>query len=217
MKDLVKQFLSEADKAKIVESVKKAEGASSGEIVPMIVSSSGIYSLPGVVGALAMSIPLSIAGTYLLGPLLHMGMKDLWLFLGIETLLFVTWYLLVTHVMWMKRLLIPLAEIEEEVRRAALLAFYMNGLHRTRDETGVLIYISIFERKVWVLGDRGINQKVGQNAWNELVAIITEGIRNRRQGDAICRAVERAGEILRAYFPIRPGDRDELPNIIIGE
>jgi putative membrane protein len=216
MKDLVKKFISENEKARIVESVKKAEKTTTGEIVPMIVSSSGEYPLSCVIGALAVSIPLSMVGAYFAGPLFHMGMRDMWVFLGLETALFIVSYLLVKNVLWLRRIFTSRSEVEEEVRRSAIANFYLNGLYRTRDETGVLIFISIFERTVWVLGDRGINEKVGTEAWNELVSIITEGIRNRKQSDAICRAVERAGEILSAHFPIKPDDTDELPDLITG-
>ncbi len=217
MKNLVDTFLTEDDRSRITGAVKKAEKTTSGEIVPMAVSSSGNYPLAGVIGAMALSVPLSLAGTYCAAHLVKFSMSDMWIFLGIEAALFTLAYLLVINVSWLKRMFIPAGEIDEEVRRAALMNFYLSGLHRTRDETGVLIYVSIFERKVWVLGDRGINEKVGQDSWKEIVSIITEGIKNEKQGDAICRAVERAGEILKNHFPIRPGDRDELPNLIAGE
>ncbi len=216
MKNLVNKFFTEADRAKITAAVHKSEKTTSGEIVPLVVTSSGRYPLADVIGALALSVPLALPAAYLLGPLIRMGRHDMWVFLGIETLLFLVWYLLVNNVLWFKRLFISRQEMLDEVRTAALAGFYEKGLHRTRDETGVLIYISIFERKVWVLGDRGIHEKVGDEAWNEIVSIITEGIKEGRQADALCRAVERAGEILRVHFPIKPGDKDELPNLIEG-
>ncbi len=217
MKNLVNRFLTEDDRARITDAVQKVEKATSGEIVPMVMSSSGMYPLSGVIGALALSIPLALPGAYLLGPLLGMGMHDMWVFLGIETMLFLIGYLLVNNVLRLKRLFVSRQEMQDEVRTAAMAGFYQKGLHRTRDETGVLIYISIFERMVWVLGDRGINDKVVQDSWKEIVSIITDGIRNKKQGDAICRAVERAGGILAAHFPIKPRDRDELPNLIEGK
>jgi len=217
MKNLVNRFLTEEDRARITATVKKVERTTSGEIVPMVVSSSGAYPLSGVIGAMALSVPIAILGTYFAGPLVRVIMRDLWVFLGMEAVLFLAGYLLVTNVMWLRRLFISEDEMLDGVRTAALASFYEKGLHRTKDETGVLIYISIFERKVWVLGDRGIHARVGEGAWKELVSLIVDGIRNGRQVDAICRAVERAGEILRSHFPVRKGDRDELPNLIEGK
>lgn len=217
MKDLVKKFLSDAERAKIVASVNRAEKQSIGEIVPMIVSSSGGYPLSGVIGGLALSVPLALLGAYFAAPLARFTMSDMWVFLGIETLLFALGYLLVNNVPWLKRLFTPEGEMAEQVRTAAIAGFYLNGLYRTKHETGVLIYISIFERTVWVLGDRGINEKVGREMWSGLVDMITDGIKNRRQAEAICGAVDRAGEILRKHFPITPDDTDELPNLIEGK
>jgi putative membrane protein len=217
MKNLVQKFLTDDDRARITATVKKVEGTTSGEIVPMVVSSSGVYPLSGIIGAMALSVPVSIIGTYFAGPLVRVVMRDLWVFLGIEAVLFLIGYLLVCNVMRLKRLFIPEEEMLDEVRTAALASFYERGLHRTKEETGVLIYISIFERKVRVLGDRGIHAKVGDDAWKEIVSMVVDGIRNDRQGEAICRAVERTGEILRTHFPVKKGDRDELPNLIEGK
>lgn len=202
--------------AMISGSVKKAEAATAGEIVPMVVSSSGEYPLAAVIGALALSVPLSMIGTYFAGPLFDLFMRDMWVFLGIEAILFIISYLLVKNLLWLRRAFTSRAEIEDQVCRAAVANFYLSGLYRTKDETGVLIFISIFERTVWVLGDRGINEKVRQDAWGELVSIITEGIKSGNQARAICRAVERAGEILHDHFPISPDDKNELPDLIAG-
>ena len=217
MKDLVKGFLSDAEKARIVESVNRAEKQTAGEIVPMIVSSSGHYPLSGVFGGLALSVPLALLAAYFVAPLVRFQMSDMWVFLLIEALLFALCYLMAAHVSWIKRHFIPAAEMADQVRTAAIAGFYLNGLYRTKHETGVLIYVSIFERRVWVLGDRGINEKVGEDAWAGLVEMITGGIRNHNQADALCAAVDRAGEILRKHFPITPDDTDELPNLIEGK
>lgn len=217
MKDLVKHFLSEEDRTRITDAVKKAEKITVGEIVPMVVSSSGEYPLASVIGALTFSVPLSMAGTYFAGPHFDLWMRDMWVFLALEAVLFGAFHLLVKNILWLRRLFTSRAEIEESVCRSAVASFYQSGLYRTKNETGVLIYISIFERTVWVLGDRGINEKVGREAWGELVSMITDGIRSGKQADAICRAVGRAGDILKEHFPITPGDTNELPDLITGQ
>ena len=85
----------------------------------------------------------------------------------------------------------------------------------TRDKTGILIFISVFERKVWVLADEGINEKVDRDTWQEIVDIVTLGIKEKRQGSALCNAIKRCGELLENNFPIKPDDTDELDNLII--
>ena len=107
--------------------------------------------------------------------------------------------------------------MEEEVREAAVTRFFSQGLYRTRDETGVLILISVFEHTVWVIADRGINAKVKEGQWDEIVAMITTGIRQKRPAESICEAVQKVGDILAEHFPIKSDDTNELRNIIVEE
>lgn len=209
MKDLTSGFLNDNDKTRIKNAVKEVEKITSGEIVPMIVSSSYHYPLSNVLGGLILSLILSITATYFLHT------QSMWIFLGIFLGLFVIMHELVKRVYPLKRLFISSNEIDEEVEEAAIKSFYLNGLYCTRDETGVLIFISVFERRVWVLADRGINEKVVPDTWKEIVAMITDGIKKKEQTDAIVKAVQRVGEILKKHFPVKHDDTDELKNLII--
>jgi putative membrane protein len=217
VKNLAKNFLSESDRQKIDASVKAAEGQTSGEIVPMVISAGYHYPMADVVGAATFAIPLAIVLTHLLGHWLWIGDRNLWLFLGVAAVLFILFHTLIERIPALKRCFISRREMEEEVEEAAVTRFFGQGLYRTRDETGVLILISVFERKVWVLADRGINARVGEGQWEEIVAMITDGIRQNRPAEAICRAVEKVGEILAEHFPLKPDDTNELRNIIVEE
>lgn len=210
-------FLSESDCQKVDAAVKAAEEKTSGEIVPMVIPAAYHYPMADVIGAAAFAIPLAIVLTHLLGRWLWIGDRNLWLFLGLAAVLFILFHILVGRIPSLKRCFISQREMEEEVQEAAVTRFFGRGLHRTRDETGVLILISVFERKVWVLADRGINDKVKEGQWEEVVAMITGGIRQNRPVEAICRAVEQVGEILAAHFPVKPDDTNELRNIIVEE
>jgi putative membrane protein len=105
--------------------------------------------------------------------------------------------------------------MEEEVEEAAVTSFFKHGLYRTKDGTGILIFISVFERKVWVLADAGIDAKVSSDHWDSVVAGITEGIRNHRAAAAICMAVDTIGRTLAEHFPVAPDDINELENVIV--
>ncbi|MGD9215855.1 MAG: TPM domain-containing protein, partial [Desulfobacteraceae bacterium] len=83
--------------------------------------------------------------------------------------------------------------------------------------TGVLIFISVFEHKVWVLADHGINAKIEKETWKQIVRTITDGIRNGQPADAICTAVQKVGKILETHFPIKPDDTNELNNVIVSD
>jgi len=215
MKKLTKNFLSDADREKIIDAVKNSEQLTSGEIVPMVVSASYHYPMSNVIGGIAFALPLSLILTYIIGGWLWIGTQNMWLFLGIMTILFIAFHQVVKLVLPLKRLFISRREIDEEVEEAALTGFFNKGLYRTRDETGILIFISVFEHRAWILADRGINEKVSKGYWDEIVNIIVDGIKQKNQAEAICRAVKKVGELLQEHFPIKSDDRDELKNLIV--
>lgn len=215
MKDLTRQFLSDADRAAITAAVERAEKQTAGEIVPMVVSASYHYPMAEVIGGVALALPMALLLTPLVGGWLWIGSWNLWVFLGLATLLFIAGLAMVRHTPALKRCFISKREIDEEVEEAAVTSFFKNGVHRTREETGVLLFISLFEHRVWVLADRGINRKVSAGQWDQIVADVVLGIRQRRAGEAIAEAVTRIGDLLAAHFPVRPDDRDELANLIV--
>lgn len=214
MKDLAARFLTQAEREEILAAVRGAEETTSGEIVPMIVSSSYEYPVADVLGGAAISLPLSLLITPLIGRWFWIGAQNMWLFLGFFIALFFLFHQVVRHTVRLKRFFVSPAEIEEEVEEAAVVSFFREGLYRTKGENGVLLFISVFEHRVWVLADRGINERVDKGKWDEIVQGIVAGIRQKRQGEAICDAVRKAGELLKTHFPRKPDDTDELKNLI---
>ena len=215
MKDLAKIFLSNGERARVETAVKEAEKLTAGEIVVMIISDSYQYPLAIVIGAAAFALPLALIFTPLAGAWLWIGGQNMWLFLGFLTVFFILFHEIIKRIPWLKRFFISRKEIDDEVEEAAITNFFDQGLYRTRDQTGVLILISVFERRVWVLADRGINTRVSESQWDDIVKMITDGIKQKRPADAICEAVEKIGELLMTHFPIKPDDTDELKNLII--
>jgi putative membrane protein len=209
MKDLASKFLTASEKEKIINAVKNVEKITSGEIVPMVVSSSYHYPVSNIIGSFIISMIISLAAVFILQN------QYLWLFLAVFMVSFVIFHEVVNLILPVKRLFISDKEIKEEVEEAAITSFYNKGLSNTRDKTGVLIFISVFERKVWVLADSGINKKVPQDTWKSIVDIIIDGIRGKKQGDAIVKAITIVGDILKSHFPVRTDDIDEVQNLIV--
>jgi putative membrane protein len=215
MANQAEKFLTKQEIEKIDNAVKEAERHTSGEIVPMVVSQSYHYPMSDVLGGIIFAFPISLVLTYFIGGWFWIGNYNLWFFLGIIILLFILFHQAVKHTSSLKRFFISDKEIHEEVEEAAITAFFREGLYRTRDETGVLIFISVFERKVWVLADRGIHSKVKDGQWDEIVSMIVDGIKNKNQAEAICKAIGEAGRILKEHFPRKADDKDELKNLVI--
>lgn len=105
--------------------------------------------------------------------------------------------------------------IEQKVRDRALTIFYEKGLHRTRDNTGVLIFISVMEKRVWILADRGIYEKIEQTTLDDFARLLSRGIKEGRSCDALCETIEGIGKILSIYFPIKHDDSNEISNNVI--
>jgi putative membrane protein len=216
MKDLMERFISKADRERIDDCVRKAESLTRGEIVVMVVPESHRYPTACVMGAIALSFPVAVALTPTLGDLFRAGPSNMWIFLAALIPLFLIFQEAVKRIHSLKRFFISRKEMEEEVREEAQIQFFRKGLYRTREESGVLIYISVFERKVWVLGDRGINAEIPEVKWNGIVVMMVQAIKDGNPAEGICRAVNEVGWILKDKFPVKPGDRNELENMIIG-
>ncbi len=96
----------------------------------------------------------------------------------------------------------------------AVAVFERLGMHRTAERHGVLIYVAITDRKLAVIGDQGIHERVGEAYWQRLVADVTAHFRNERPRDGFVHAVTELAGVLREHFPRRPDDVDELPDEI---
>jgi putative membrane protein len=214
-KTLAEKFLTKAEQQQVTEAVQQAERTTSGEIVPMIVSRSHDYPMAAVTCSVAISLPLGLLLTDIIGERLWIGPQNMWLFLGLFAALYALCYPLVKRSDRLKHFFLNSGQVEQEVKKSALSAFYAEQLHKTKDANGILLYISVMEQKVWILGDSNINDKIDQKEWDSTVADLTAGIKAGNSAEAICEAVHRIEHILRIHFPYQKDDTDELHNLII--
>ncbi len=206
-----KHFFSTTDNNTIARTIAAAEAATSGEIAVMVVDSSDPYPEAIVLG-----------GT-LIGGLTALAITDIFfhdsLALYIPCTLFfaVLASAILKHLPVLHRLFVSAGRIHQRVAVRATLAFYEKGLHKTRQASGVLFFLSLFERKVWVIADQGIYQKISQAELQTYTRQIVEGIKTGKQTEALCAEITRFGQTLALHFPIRPDDTNELPNEVIFE
>jgi uncharacterized membrane protein len=103
-------------------------------------------------------------------------------------------------------------------KEQALAEFHHLGLDKTRDKTGVLVLIILQQKAVEILADKGINDKVPAECWNDVVNIIVDGFKAGKPYSSICRAAGIIGERLGESFPRKPDDTNEIPNdVALGE
>lgn len=106
-------------------------------------------------------------------------------------------------------------DLSHQVWNRAELEFHREGVGQTSGQTGILLFLSLLERRAVVLGDRAIHEKLEEKAWNEVIAKILEGPRTGQWAAKLEEALRICGGLLSRHFPIQEGDRNELPNHVI--
>jgi putative membrane protein len=122
-------------------------------------------------------------------------------------------YLVAAFVPPLRRFLAGEEVLEVRTRRRAAVAFLEQEVFRTRDRTGILLFLSLFEHRVVLLADSGIHAKVEEERWEAITRRVAEGIRSGRPGPALVEAIRECGELLERHgVERRADDRDELAN-----
>jgi putative membrane protein len=88
------------------------------------------------------------------------------------------------------------------------------GMTGTRGRTGLLLMIAPWRRRVVILADRGITEKVGAGLWSGVVEALTRAFREHRYTEGLIAAIDDLGAALAPHLPPAPGDVNELPDQI---
>lgn len=215
-------LFSSDDKKSIAAAIAAAEKSTAAEIVPVVASASGRYDrAEDIFGVLLSCVMLGIAWLVFNDPtasdwsLLPTSTLNLPSVVGIFIGGFVIGATLATHLPSLRLPFISRAEMLEEVERRAVETFQRQRVRDTAKGTGVLIYISLYERLIKVIGDDAVNDKLGQSALDEICSLVVTGLKENQPTDGLTRAITRAGEFLKNELPAHPDDANELPNQLI--
>jgi len=211
MASTVSRHFTKADRERIRVAVADAERRTSGEIVPYVVEQSDAYEVAEWRGGALAGI-----ATAMLFAALH-ELTSLWLPLNFAGLVlvtivaFVAAMLLVRFLAPLKRLLAGSTEMNHRVSQRAAEAFIAEEVFKTRDRTGILLFISLLEHRVLVVGDSGINAKVEKQDWDDVVATVIEGVKAGAAAEGLIKAIGMCGELLQRQGVRRSADdTDEL-------
>lgn len=94
-------------------------------------------------------------------------------------------------------------------RAGAAARFYEAGIANTSAENGVLIYLSLLERRLEVIADRGILKCVPPLKWNHAVFKLKE-IAHSPEPEKLVSAVHNLGKLLAEYLPATGENPNEL-------
>ena len=219
--------LTDSDRKKVAEAVAKAEGSTAGEIVAVATPISDPYhdvalhwALVPLFAVLAWAAwrPTALVWWY---DLLFGGwspdptMSQLLTLLMVFAALKFTVALLILKWMPLRLFLTPAATKHRRVRRRAVAIFKAAAEKRTAGKTGILIYLSLAERRAEIVADEAILKVTDDHTWGEAMTALLTDVREGRVGDGIVAAVERVGVVLSEHFPRSSGDINEIPDKLI--
>ena len=116
---------------------------------------------------------------------------------------------------WIERSLIPPYDQALQVNQRAEIEFFESNINETKNSTGVLLMLSLMERRAVVLADKTISDKLPSETWNEVIEKMISGIKNKNIAEGMIEGVNLCGELLSRHFPLPAGDTNELPNRIV--
>ena len=219
--------LTDGDRAKVAAAIAAAEANSSGEIVAVATPISDAYhdvelhwALVPLFAVLAWAAwsPTALAWWY---NLLFGGwhpdptQSELLTLLMVIAALKFTIALLILKWMPLRLFLTPGATKHRRVRRRAIAIFQAAAANRTTGKTGILIYLSLAERRAEIIADEAILKVTDDHTWGEAMHALLEQVREGRVGDGICAAIERVGVVLSEHFPRSVDDCNEIPDRLI--
>jgi len=202
---------SPADLQRIQTAVEMAEKKISGEIVPVFVEQSASYRasyyLAALLGAtITFGILVFAARYFPLHSITEPALLYLYTILGGALGAAAAKYF-----RGIRKLLIGKKKLAWAAMRRAESAFLAEEVFETRFRTGILIFVSFFERKIIILADKGINSKVDPGIWEELVQGLSHYFKNKKITDGIISTIEQCGSLLlEKGFIIAPDDVNEL-------
>jgi putative membrane protein len=121
-------------------------------------------------------------------------------------------FVLSKHVKPMKRLFLSSKRAEQECLSAARAEFTRLGVSHTKERTGMLVFVSRFERRLLLVPDLGLQEKVAPTVWEEW----TKRFGVAESDEALLKHLKEQLAALRGplsrQLPRRSDDTNELPD-----
>ena len=215
--------LTEKDFDEIAQKIKSVEEKTSGEIAVAITNESSTYAFWELLAALGTAIIL-LCSSLPLAPQISVWLsKIFWTensvhllgFYFIMCMLCVLFLYFLYNIPFFDRLIIPPQAKNSCVTNRALRYFTESGVYCTKENSGILIFVSYFERQVRIIADKGISAKISQDLWNLIADEMTESLAKNKVKEAYINAIERCGELLQEHFPCDKENENELGDTLV--
>lgn len=216
-------LFSEQNREQVEQAVIEAESKTSCEIVPVVATSSGRYDRAEDIIGLWLAVlasgavwilfpqPVNDSGSWATTPP-YVGLLTMFVAVIVA---FIVGALLGSRIGWLRRLFTPRRQMQEEVAARARECFFDSRVHHTADATGILFYVSLFERMAIVLGDQQVLEKMGQTFLDKLCNQLTSELHQGDTAKAISIVIMQAGNELSEPLPRDENDINELEDTLI--
>jgi len=213
-----KIYLKNDKLEKINHAVKKAERQTSGEIAIAFIKESYNYAFYELIFAVLCGFVYFFTLMFFSTSIEKIIQNMFWeysssyllIFYGFSTFLVIFIFYFIANAQFIDRLIIPRSVMRRKVNERAARYFTEAGIFNTRERTGILIFISLMERRVELLADKGINKKISQEQWTSIVNHIVEGVKLNKFVEYLIESISECGKILEKHFPVQADDKNEL-------
>ncbi|MBK1885091.1 MULTISPECIES: TPM domain-containing protein [Marinobacter] len=200
-------LLSKQEQEQVAAAITAVERETDAEVVTVLTAQADNYAY----------IPLLWAGIIAL--LVPGIINYLTSWLSADVLLLSQWGVfallsLVFRIPGINRRLIPRSVGYWRASNLARRQFLEQNLHHTAGATGMLIFVSEAERYVEILVDRGISERIGNDAWEDIIAAFTKQVKQGETLTGFISCIEDCGKHLKAKVPATH-QKDELPNHLV--
>ena len=219
--------MTDEDRQRVGAAVTAAESHTAGEIVTILAARSDDYrdvalAWSALVALLAL-VALALAPDFYIGLYDHLTgtwashwtpARLLGLAAFVAALKFAgTWLILLWHPL--RLALVPAPIRKGRVHARAVSAFRIGAERRTTGRTGILIYLSLAERRAEIVADEAISSKVAPEVWGDALAAMLTELKAGRMADGLIAAAGKVGAVLAEHFPRAENDVNELPDRLI--
>lgn len=215
-------LFTDEDKAAVEQAIVSAEQMTSAEIVPVVATASGRYDRAEDIFGFVLSLVALSLYWLLVQPSVGTnwstdgsGQPLLWPVLIILTAAFVIGASLATILPSLRLPFISRQEMQEEVERRARETFQRQRIRATDNSNGVLIYLSLYEHMVHVVGDDAVNEHISASDWQQVTEIIVRAMKSDQPTEGLVEAIAHCGQMLKEHFPYHENDRNELANSLV--
>jgi putative membrane protein len=197
------------DKARITAAIHAAEKSTSGEFVAVVARASDHYvTLPLLWSAI---LSLLVPGACLLA-----GVSVRWVHLyQIQLLVFIVLTVLLLSVPGLHLKLVPRHVKHTHASRLAQAQFYAQGVQLTPHHSGVLLFVSLAERYVEIVADKGIHERIGEARWKAIIDGFVAHVRRGRVTDGFVEAIGACGAAMAEHYPPDPTEINELSDGLV--